>query len=110
VDQQCVRSCTSLGEPLDGHAVDAKGPLLLPLAQVDIVERGAVEDHQRLESLESGRNRSVIRDVEFLPGGSEHLRMFTEERSQIRSELAPAPRNEHSPECHSTEPKRSRRG
>ena len=76
------------GEPLHRTRVDRERAVLLALADLDVVERRAVEDDRRPHVVEHGANGGVVGDVEVGAGRRDDLRIAAKLRLEVGGELA----------------------
>ena len=101
VDQLRAALGAALGEPLHGAGVHLEGPVLLALADVEVVEGGAVEDDLRLGTIEGRLQRGVVGDVELVvrrrmePDGAGREQLL-----QVGAELPPRARDQGAREPH----------
>ena len=84
-----IADSAALREVAHGAHVDRPRLVGLRLADVDVVERGAVEDDVRAGLLEGSVERRRVRDVEL--GVAVGARVVAQLRLQVGGELAAAP-------------------
>ena len=92
MDEPRVRLGAARREPLDRPRVHRKRLVLLALADLDVVERGAVEHERRVERREHRVDRGVVGDVEIGAGRRVNLRAALQQRLRGRRPAGRLPR------------------
>src|SRR5215211_3890026 len=111
MDEPRSRLGAALREALHGTGVHLERAVLLALADLDVVEGGAVEDDLGTHPLEDPPDGVVVRDVELRPGrGGKRRGARGQEHLQVRGKLPFAAGYQDPVEAHNTDPKRSIRG